>query len=93
MKKHKITQEELNIINEEHFEQYPEDRLLKWAGCNYNINQGNNEHEPLGTAQSMHDCLECERFDYCKVKMDTPTWFWDEEIEEQINDLWKSMFN
>ncbi len=58
MNKYKITQKELDALNELHFKQFPEDIILKWSGCNYYINQGNNEHEPLGTAQSIHDCLE-----------------------------------
>ncbi len=85
------TQEELDNINKK---QNSLDNIIsKWSGCNYYINQGNNENEPLGTAQSIHDCEGCERFDYCKVKIDTPTWFWNEKIENEINEKWKSMFN
>jgi hypothetical protein len=41
----------------------------------------------------MHDCTECERFDNCKVKMDTPTWWWNDEIEKEMKLKWNSMFN
>lgn len=91
MDKHKITtQEELDKIN---YTDNLDAKNRKWSGCNYYKNQGNNEHEPLGTAQSMHDCNGCKRFDSCKVKQDTPTWFWNEDIEKQLNDNWESMFN
>lgn len=91
MNKYKITtQEELDKLN---YTENPEAKYIKWAGCNYYKNSGNNEHEPLGTAQSMHDCMGCERFNICNIKMDTPTWFWNEDIEKELNLKWKSMFN
>ena len=86
------TQEELNKLNEEYFELSSNNRNLKWSGCNYYKNKGNNKYEPLGTAQSMHDCNNCEKFNCCKVKMDTPIWFWNQEIEKEIKNKWKSMF-
>ena len=81
------TQEELDLINADYLKHYPKEANLKWSGCNYYINQGNNEHEPLGTAQSMHDCEWCERFDYCEAKLDTPTWFWNNEIESDLKSI------
>lgn len=65
---------------------------MKWSGCNYHINQGNNEHEPIGTAQSMHDCDGCEKVNHCPVAQDEPTWKWNEEIEKDLQEKWK-MFN
>lgn len=57
---------------------------VKWSGCNYYINQGANEHEPLGTAMSMHDCMGCKKFDFCTVKQDSEVWKWDTEIEKEL---------
>ncbi|MGM7720633.1 hypothetical protein [Metabacillus sp. Hm71] len=62
---------------------------LYWSGCNYHINQGNNEHEPKGTAQSMHDCVDCDRLSYCLVKKDTEIWIHNDVIEDEMKKLWK----
>ena len=78
------TQEELDLINADYLKHYPKDANLKWSGCNYYINQGKIEHEPLGTAQSMHDCEACERIDYCEANFNTLTWFWNEEVEQRL---------
>jgi len=88
LKLYKInTQEELDAINADYFNHHPQEKNYKWSGCNYYINQGNIEHEPLGTAQSMHDCEWCERYDYCEAKFNTPIWFWNEEIEQRLKDI------
>ena len=78
------TQEELDLINADYLKHYPKDANLKWSGCNYYINQGKIKHEPLGTAQSMHDCEACERIDYCEANFNTLTWFWNEEVEQRL---------
>jgi len=56
-----------------------------FAGCNRWINQGKNEHEPIGTATSMHDCNGCEHLAYCKLKKETEVWEWSEAIEKQMS--------
>lgn len=81
------TQEELDKLNADYLKHYPKEVNLKWSGCNYYINQGNNEHEPLGTAQSMHDCNGCDRLDYCEANFDTPTWFWNGKINRELKDI------
>jgi len=81
------TQEELDKLNTDYLKHCPQESNLKWSGCNYYINQGSNKHEPLGTAQSMHDCDNCERLDYCEANFDTPTWFWDNEIEQRLKNI------
>lgn len=86
--------DKINEVNSLHFNEYPEDiKITEWSGCNYYINQGNNEHEPVGTAQSMHDCIDCERISYCLVKQPTPTWEYSEEIKKQIDSNWLKMMN
>jgi hypothetical protein len=76
MEKFKISsQEELDKINEDFYYNYPESKGLKFAGCNFYINRGNNWHEPIGTAQSMHDCEDCGKLNSCDLKKDNPTWF------------------
>lgn len=62
-----------------------------WAGCNFHINQGKNEEEPLGTAQSIHDCDGCDKLAYCTIKQDTPTWAWNEDKDLELKDNWKAM--
>lgn len=78
-------------INEDYYIHYPEDKNKKWSGCNYYINQGKNEHEPIGTAQSMHDCNGCESYNRCAMKKDNPTWFYNKEIEEELDILFDQM--
>jgi len=88
MSKYKITtQEELDKLNKDYLKHYPNDTNLKWSGCNYYVNQGNHEHEPLGTAQSMHDCEGCERLNYCEANFTTPTWFWNGKIDQALKDI------
>jgi len=77
------TQEELDELNADYLKHYPQETNFKWSGCNYYINQGKIEHESLGTAQSMHDCEACERI----ANFDTPTWFWNKEIEQRLRDI------
>lgn len=60
---------------------------MKFAGCNYHINQGNNEHEPVGTAQSMHDCVGCNIDGACILQKDTETWAYTSE-HEKLTDEW-----
>jgi hypothetical protein len=64
-----------------------------WSGCNRWINQGKHEQEPIGTATSMHECGDCVKLSYCKLKKETSNWKWNEEIEEQMETDWKSMMN
>lgn len=87
------TQEELDKINEDHFSYNPEDRSIKWSGCNYYIGSGKIWQEAVGTAQSMHDCEGCDRYDSCKVKQDTPVWFYNVDIRTKLDKLWKEMQN
>ena len=35
----------------------------------------------------MHDCEGCERVDYCEANFDTPTWFWNNEIESDLKSI------
>lgn len=60
---------------------------MKWSGCNYYINQGNNEYEPIGTAQSMHDCNACELDGNCPLQKDTETWEYTPE-HGKLADEW-----
>ncbi|OPH61842.1 hypothetical protein BC351_00960 [Paenibacillus ferrarius] len=62
-----------------------------WSGCNRYVNRGSNEHEPIGTASSMHDCDGCEKLDICKIKQYVPVWKWTEEIEKQMELDWREM--
>jgi hypothetical protein len=64
---------------------------MYWAGCNYNINQGSNEHEPRGTATSMHACESFDRINDCLVKMNTETWEINDDITKEINQKWREM--
>lgn len=64
-----------------------------WSGCNYNINQGKHEAEPIGTAQSLHDCDGCSKLPHCTVKQPTETWAWNEEIDKILTENWKRMHN
>jgi hypothetical protein len=68
-------------------------KVQYWAGCNRWINQGKNEFEPIGTATSMHDCDDCEKIDYCKLKKESDMWEWNEEIELQMTKDWKEMMD
>lgn len=63
---------------------------MKWAGCNYYVNQGNSEHEPIGTATSMHDCNGCEKIVSCPVAQDSEVWKWNKEIEKDLNEKWNN---
>ena len=75
----------LQDLLEKHYQSYPEDRnVTMWAGCNYHINQGRHEMEPEGTAQSMHNCLDCDRMSYCKVIQPTPIWEYNEDVEKML---------
>ena len=58
--------------------------IVEWSGCNYIINQGTTEYEPLGTAMSMHDCNGCNRNSDCTVKQKTEVWEWNKEIEKDL---------
>lgn len=62
-----------------------------WSGCNYYINRGKNEHEPIGTATSMHDCGGCEELDRCTIKQQELTWEWNEDIEVDLKTKWRKM--
>ncbi|OZB98128.1 hypothetical protein [Paenibacillus sp. XY044] len=55
-----------------------------WAGCNYWVNQGATEYEPIGTATSMHDCVGCEKTLYCTMKQVSDVWEWNEEIAKNL---------
>lgn len=35
---------------------------MYFSGCNYYVNDGSNEYEPKGTATSMHECGNCEKY-------------------------------
>ncbi len=56
-----------------------------WSGCNYWVNQGKSEVEPIGTAMSMHDCDACEKVGFCKAKRTAPIWRYNAETEEMLN--------
>ena len=55
-----------------------------WARCNYNINTGENEPEPEGTATSMHECGNCEVFEQCIIKSENEVWEFNSGIKELI---------
>ncbi|MEK4025399.1 hypothetical protein [Sporosarcina sp. FSL W7-1283] len=65
--------------------------MMYWAGCNYYINQGNNDHEPIGTATSMHDCGGCDRLNDCLIKMNTDTWEINDGIVKEMDRKWREM--
>lgn len=76
-----------------YYEAEPDARDIKhWAGCNYYRNSGKNIYEPKGSATSMHDCIGCESFNICKIKMNAPIWEINEEIESDIEIKWKEMY-
>lgn len=54
-------------------------KIPYWSGCNFNINTGKHEHEPNGTAQSIHDCNGCEKVYECDLKKTTPIWVREED--------------
>lgn len=54
-----------------------------WSGCNYYINNGGNDNEPLGTAMSMHDCDGCAKLATCTAKKTTPVWPYDKAEHER----------
>lgn len=54
-----------------------------YSGCNSWENHGANEFEPVGTATAMHECGDCERLPYCKVKQTSDVFpFNAEEFEK-----------
>ena len=59
-----------------------------YAGCNYNVNDGRNMHEPKGTATSMHECGNCGHAAYCRVKKRTALWEYSGEIKEEMDRGW-----
>lgn len=62
-----------------------------WSGCNYYIGQGNSEFTPVGTAQSVHDCMDCELISSCKMKQSTPIWLHDDEIKKKLDKEFEEM--
>ena len=52
---------------------------IKYSGCNFWINKGVNEYEPIGTATSMHDCEGCDKYESCNMKKDFDVWILTEE--------------
>lgn len=64
---------------------------IYWSGCNYWINRGKNEHEPIGTATSMHECDFCERLSYCTIKKIEPVWDHNSGIEFEMTLKWNEM--
>lgn len=72
------------------YSNFPEQKEVEyWAGCNYYVNKGANEAEPIGTASSMHDCSGCEKVSYCKIKKAKPIWIIDEDVKSQMKSDWK----
>lgn len=71
-----ITDAEIQAINEKLNALYPDNKPASgyWSGCNYYINRGNNEVEPVGTATSMHDCDVCDKIATCTDKKRQPVW-------------------
>ncbi len=57
-----------------------------WSGCNYTINRGNTDTEPVGSATSMHDCDFCEHLTYCTVKQANPVFRMTPEIDKELTD-------
>lgn len=73
-----ITDAEIQIVNEKlnalHLDDTPASGY--WSGCNYYINHGKNEFEPVGTATSMHDCDGCtgNKLEACTDKKTACVW-------------------
>ena len=61
------------------------------SGCNFWINHGENKHQPIGTATSMHECGDCEKLEACKVKKETVVWEYNDEVKAQMDEYWKEM--
>jgi len=57
--------------------------MIWYSGCNYYINQGKNDYESLGTATSMHDCVNCEELDKCPLKKEEETWEYSLDHEQK----------
>jgi hypothetical protein len=58
------------------------EEITYWAGCNVYIDKF------LATINSMHECGNCERIPYCKLKRKTDVWEWSEELERQMDKEW-----
>lgn len=86
-----VTEKQIKDLNDDYYTHYPEAKNKKWAGCNFYINQGKIQHEPIGTAQSMHDCEGCEKYDKCLMKKDHPTWLYNKEVAEELDNLFNQM--
>lgn len=78
----------LRVMNEMH----PEDKDIEhWSGCNYYINQGKYDTEPLGTATAMHDCGNCEKVPFCLVKQPTRIFEMSNDIQKDLDMKWVLM--
>lgn len=62
-----------------------------WSGCNYHINRGNAETEPVGSASAMTDCDMCECFTLCEVKQLKPVFRMNAAIDQDINEKFAVM--
>jgi len=65
---------------------------MKWAGCNYWINQGKHPKEPIGTATSMHDCKACEHDGSCPFQKEDEVWPHNEDHDKRVTEVtneWK----
>ena len=65
---------------------------MKWAGCNYWVNQGKHPKEPIGTATSMHDCTACEHDGSCPLQKENDVWPHNEDYDKrsmEVTDEWK----
>ena len=70
----KLTAEDVQELNERYYRKHPEERGLKWSGCEFYVNNGIYDLEPIGTAQAMRSCLKCKKFETCDNKKDHPIW-------------------
>jgi hypothetical protein len=65
---------------------------MKWAGCNYWINQGKHPEEPIGTAASMHSCEGCDHEGSCLLQKENEVWPHDEahdRLSMEVTNDWK----
>lgn len=71
-----ITDEQIAALNQkQESEEWRRDsKTGYWAGCNYWVNQGQSEFEPVSTATSMHDCDACAKVGFCEDKKKAPIW-------------------
>ena len=61
--------------------------MVYYSGCNVNINN----NTLLRSALAMHECGNCKRLSYCKLKQTSEIFAYTIEIAQKMDDEWKEM--